>query len=145
MNDRVFLEIVNAENSIDTIRKLNVKFLEFAREHSTPERLPTKLEVTDEGITVHCFGHNAEAKHRVVRTGDGEFLIEYVFLVAQDEDRHEVFRFYLTTDGGLYESLEPSSRICDFNNQYLAKHICFRILSSVLKSSIFAPLPKTGH
>jgi hypothetical protein len=144
MNKQVVIEIANAKNRIDSIQELNARFLAYAQEHSTPQDIPTKLEVTAHGIAVHCFGYNAETKPRVVQTSDGEFSIEYVFFIAQDEDRHEVWRFYLTADGRLYESLRSPSGICDFNNQYVANHICSRLLFSVLKSPIFVPLPKAG-
>ena len=144
MNDQVVIEIANAKNRIDTVQKLNAKFLAYAQEHSTPQGIPTKLEVTAHEIGVHCFGHKVETKPRVVQTSDGEFSIEYVFFIAQDEDQHEVWRFYLKADERLYESLESPSGICDFNNQYVAKYICSHLLLSVLKSPIFAPLPKAG-
>jgi hypothetical protein len=144
MNKQVVIEIANAKNRIDTIQELNAKFLAHAHEHSTPQGILTKLEVTGHGIAVHCFGYNAETKTRVVQTSDGEFSIEYVFFIAQDEDRHEVWRFYLRADGRLYESPESPSGICDFNNQYVATYICSHLLFSVLKSPIFAPLPKAG-
>jgi hypothetical protein len=146
MNNQQVMEITNAKNQIDTIQNLNSLFLEHAKANAIPQDIPSKLEVSNQGFAVPCFGFTATATPRIVKGTDGSFAVEYVFSVGLGEEKIEVWRFYLTSGGRVVESIDSDSAasVCDYNNSYIAKHLCSQVLLGALQSPLFTPSRKQG-
>jgi hypothetical protein len=146
MNQGQLIEIHNANNRITSVSDLNNSFLEIAKAQPAPIDIPSKLEFKNQSILVKFAGHTAEAVPRLVKTLDGDFAYEYVFIVQHrdmDGDREvEVWRFYFLSGGRLTESLADQNPICDFDNNYVAKILCGRVLSGMLNSDLFNMRPK---
>ena len=133
------LEIVNANNRIKAIEKLNIQFLQHVTNHARPEGLPAIIIVIDQEIIVTCFGQSVKANSRIIRDEAGLFAVEYLFYACQGENKQELWRFYLNHDGQLVKSLGPESHICDVDNRFVAKYICKPVMLAVLTSILFKP------
>ena len=95
------LEIKNANNEINKLLDLNKIFLTKELANSTPQQIPFKLEASESGIIVQFFGcYTVAARPRIVRLErGGDFVVEYIFFIEQFDERHEIWRFYLTPQG----------------------------------------------
>ena len=139
MNQEIAMKVTNAHNRIKIARETWGEFLDHLKNHTDPEGVPSKISVEDGVISVDCFGTAISAIPRTVSDGESRFAIEYVFYFSESEGGEEVWRFYLTSGGQLVSSLEQQDSICDFNNRFVAKHICLPVLSNALDSSMFRP------
>jgi hypothetical protein len=145
MNSNSVAELANAKSNLESTTELNQRFLDFALIRSSPAGIATKLEVLDQKLVISGFGRTAEATARAVRLPGTDFAMEYAFLVKDGESNVEVWRFYLTPVGQVAETLDDPASICDFNNDYIAKHICGRVLLGILQSPLFAPSPRAAY
>ena len=140
MNPQDIVNISNSKSRLDAILELNKTFLEWVSSHSAPQDLPSKVQVAHDTLSVDGFGFAATAAARPVKMTAGAFAIEYVFFVGSGEDRIEVSRFYLTDNGRLAADEKTSDiGLTDFNNTYIAKFICGRVLLGILSSKLLAP------
>jgi hypothetical protein len=144
MNLQEVIKVANANNSLSVARDLNSNFLAHCAKNGTQQEFATAIEVSEQSLSIAAFGYKARANARHVRTSDGRFSTEYVFRVRTGETETEVSRFYLTTDGRVAEDVQGQTAICDYNNLYLAKHICGRVLLGTLRSSLFAASSREG-
>jgi hypothetical protein len=134
------VQIANLRNTADSLQRLwdlNKKFLAHATAHSTTAELSSALQVSGNSICIDCFGHLASATSRAVRDGVNSYLIEYAFLASIDGESVEVTRFYLSENGRLLDAPQAANAICDYNNTYVAKHICGLALLGALASPLF--------
>lgn len=134
--------IAGAKHRIETVLSTNEGFLENARSHATPRDVPTKLEFDGDSVIVEIFGHKAFSSSRVVRAGN-DFYMEYQFVVRFNEEDHELTRFYVGGGGLVYLDLESETTMCDYNNEYIASHICSRVAIGLLKSPVFSVAKKS--
>lgn len=139
MNHDIANRVANAHNRINIARETWDKFLDHLKTHTDPEGVPSKISVEDGVVSVDCFGRVISAAPRTVSDGSSGFAIEYVFYTGESEEREEIWRFYLTSGGHLVNSLEQQDHICDFDNRFIAKHICLPVLNYALDSSMFRP------
>jgi len=144
MNQQEVIEVANANNSLSVTRDLNSNFLVQCAKNGTPQEFATAIEVADQSISISVFGHTARANARFVRTPNGSFSAEYVFRVPMGETAIEVYRFYLTSNGRVAEDVQGQSTICDYDNLYIARHICGRVLLGTLRSRLFSEAPREG-
>ena len=144
MNHQQIVEIANAKNALSVLNDLNGRFLEGCTKNATSQEFQTRLEVSGSSIRIDCFGHVATADSRFVRTSTGEFAAEYVFNIPQGLSRAEVWRCYVTANGKLAQDPSGQVTFCDYNNSYIAKHICGPVLLGALHSKIFAAAPGEG-
>ena len=145
MSQQQIIDISNANKAIGTIEKLNLVFLDHCEMHATSKEFSTALKLADNMISIDAFGNLANAKGRRVRSPSGEFFFEYIFRVAVEECGVEIWRFYLTSNGLIVRDLETQSNVCDYNNIYIAKHLCGNVLAGVLQSNIFSPTPRSDR
>lgn len=103
--------------------------------------IPVMVDVVD-GLSLTALGVKVVAKPRPIRF-EGQFLYEFVFNGIMSDKIVEVWRFYLTTDGGLFETHDrrDGSRICDYNNEYVKPNVINQLLACLLDSALFAPAP----
>jgi len=141
VNHQQIAEIANAKNALSALSDLNDRFLEGCTKNPTSPQLPTRLEVSGSSIRIDCFGHEATADSRFVRTPTGEFAAEYVFNILHGESRVEVWRCYVTANGSIAQDPSAQVTFCDYNNSYVAKHICGPVLLGALHSKIFSVAP----
>ena len=140
MNPQDIVNISNNKSRLEAILELNKTFLEWVSSHSVPQELPSKVQVDQGTLSVSGFGFAATAAARPVRMTTGAFAIEYVFFVHDGEEKIEVSRFYLTDNGRLAADESTSNiGLTDFNNTYIAKFICGRVLLGILSSKLLAP------
>ncbi|CAM0557915.1 hypothetical protein EHLJMEHL_03006 [Vreelandella titanicae] len=139
MNQEIAIKVTNAHNRIKLVRETLGKFLDHLKSHTDPEGLPSKISIEDGVISVDCFGTAISAVPRTVSDGASRFAIEYVFYNGEAKKSEEVWRFYLTSEGYLVNTLERQDSICDFDNRFIAKYICLSVLSNALDSSMFLP------
>lgn len=144
MNHQQLIQISKARSALATIEPMNAAFLKHCSENSTPQEFPTKLEVDGKSISINAFGMPAVATGRYVLVDTSEFMTEYVFSIAIEGEPVEVWRCYLSSNGNLLQDLETQSTICDYNNSYIAKHLCGNVLLGVLQSTAFVPAAKAG-
>lgn len=133
------ITIANAANALRILQDLNKQFLAHAQANPSPADVPTALQVGENSISIECFGHLATAAPRAVRAAGDAFLMEYVLSAPFGDERVEVTRFYLSQNGQLLESPSAQRSICDFNNSYVAKHLCGRALLGALASALMQP------
>ncbi|MGR4068639.1 hypothetical protein [Billgrantia sp. C5P2] len=136
MSQDEVVTIAKAKRRIEAVLETNDGFLENARTNAVPRDIPTKLEFGSDDVFVDVFGYRILSKPRVVRVGD-DFYMEYRFLVRFEDEEHEVTRFYVGAGGLVYEDLESESKMCDYNNEYIASLICSRVALGLLKSPVF--------
>jgi hypothetical protein len=136
--------IANAAAALKRIEELNKQFVQHAAAHATPLGLPTALQVSAEDFAIECFGYRAVAKPRPVRVDGNTFYMEYVFTIALGDEQYEVSRFYLTDNGHLLDQPSSQRSVCDYNNRYIAEHLCGRALLGTLASPLFAPRQVRG-
>ena len=141
MNHDELATIAKAKHRIDALHSTNDKFIENARTHAEPRDVPTKLEFEGDAMVVRIFGFEARSKPRVVREED-DFYMEDCFLVAFNDEEHELTRFYVGAGGLVYEDLESGDTMCDYNNEYIASHVCSRVAIGLLKSPVFSVAEK---
>ena len=137
-----FEDIQNAWAEIEVLKDRHKLFLDFLNSHTVPTDFPSKLGLLDHGLAVTCFDFTAEATPRVVKIATQGFMIEYVFIIKEQEAKIEVWRFYLTAEGRIVESADGGGSICSAENKYIAEEICSRVLLGALRSAIFAPCPR---
>jgi len=142
MNKEIALKIINANGRIETLRELNTRFLQHLAKNCQPERVPGKITVEENKISIDCFGYTAVAESRVVDSGDRVFWMEYVFSVNEHDLEYELWRFYLSPNGYLETLPNNGDHICDYDNRYVADYICKAVLHSALGSMLFAPKEK---
>lgn len=71
---------------------------------------------------------------------DGHFsMSEYAFLTEHDGEEICLLALYLSPGGVLFREPELSSRLCDYNNQYLKTKVVDVLATAVMASIIFAP------
>ena len=139
MNPQEIVEILNANNSFESIVGLNNLFIEWVISHAEPQNVPSKVSVDQGTFSVAGFGFTAKAVPRAIRLTPGAFAMEFVFLVDSENEEIEVSRFYLTEVGKLVaDATNLNSTLTDYNNMYIAKFICGRVLQGILKSKILA-------
>lgn len=139
MNHREIAVISNTFRAFERINGLNQRFLEHATQYSATQDLDTKLEINADAVQISCFGLTAEAKSRIVKDKNGDFVAEYLFFVQRLESAIEVWRFYLTSDGRLSDDPEGTNALCDFNNLAIARNICGPVIMGMLNSELFVP------
>jgi hypothetical protein len=144
MNHQQVIQISKANNSLATLDSLNIRFLKHCADNATPQDLPTKLEINGHTISINAFGSTVSATGRHVRFEADEFSTEYVFSIKVDEQNVEIWRCYLTSNGKLVKDLAAQSVICDFDNHYVAKHLCGNAMLGVLQSKAFLPTANVG-
>ena len=137
MSQDVLATIGTAKHRIEAVRSTNAVFLDNARLNAEPQDVPAKLEFDDDELAVNIFGYRAQSKPRVVRFGD-DYYIEYRLIVRFDGEDHEVTRFYVGAGGWIYEDLKSETKLCDFDNEYIASHVCRRVALGLLDSPVFA-------
>lgn len=137
------------DRKLSGICKLNSDFLAFIEENSVSKDKKSKIEfLDDKNLIVKGFEYEAQTKPRYVKYVRDEkvtLAVEYAFYVQIDDndEKIEVFRFYLTDGGRVIKSLESNetlNNICDFDNDDVVTHICCGILEGIINSSLFAPL-----
>ncbi len=144
MNYQQISELAIAKNALTLLSDLNDRFLEGCTKNQTSQEFQTRLEVSGSSIRIDCFGHEATADSRLVRAPTGEFAAEYVFNIRHGESRVEVWRCYVTSNGKLAQDPNAQVTFCDYNNSYVANHICGPVLLGALQSKIFAVAPGEG-
>jgi hypothetical protein len=143
-HENSIVRIANAKTAIDTIEHIVGQFLANCQKNAAPREFTTKLEVAKKSISINAFGHIANAMGRTVNAAPGEFAQEYIFRVDHGGQALEVWRCYLMSNGKLVANLETKDYICDYNEQYVAKHICGPVLIGVLNSSVYTPQAVVG-
>lgn len=142
---QTIVEIQSAKQGIENIMAMNASFLERLRGMKDPPSIPAKLHVGDVGVAVTFLDHRAEAQVRFVKAARGMFVAEYVFYVQQGNEQHEVWRFYLSQHGHIFDHLpDPSSSspYCEFNEQLVVSRICVKVVPGILNSPIFSATNK---
>jgi hypothetical protein len=134
-------KLENAHYSYVDAVKINEAFLESAKKNPEHIDVPSKLEFSDHGIAIQCFGYTAEAIPRFVLSDKHGFMVEYVFNIK--EVGIEVWRFYLTYDGEIVGASDGSGPVCDIGSNHIARQICGRVLLGALNSGIYTPSLKT--
>jgi hypothetical protein len=145
MNHQQVIQISKANNSLATLDSLNIRFLKHCADNATPQDLPTKLEINGHTISINAFGSTVSATGRHVLFRADEFSTEYIFSIKVDGQDVEVWRFYLTFNGRLVQNIEVQSEVCDFDNQYVARHLCGNVMLALLQSKAFLPSAKIGR
>ena len=66
--------------------------------------------------------------------------MEYAFYVPHLGSELEISRFYLTTNGHIVaDEATADTRLGHFQNNYVARLICGRVLKGLLESKFFSP------
>ena len=97
------------------------------------------IQVVGSGLSANCYGVQLEVVCRSVAK-DGRFTaIEYAFFGTLGTDRHLVYTLYLAPNGMLTSDSALSSKVCDFNNTYLAENVVSGLAAAFLKSPLVKP------
>lgn len=135
----------NARNSRDTMMGVVSDFLMKLATARQPVQVAAKVAAMQDGsITVTAFDIVATAKMRVVQRARTSFVAEYVFFVQDDMDdevKHEVFRFFVSENGLLFDPRNPAEDFTRMHEQTLGAEIAWRVAHGILKSPVLAVLP----
>lgn len=133
-----YSQIKEAKELIKSLDQINYEFLNGCIKNSESKELDARLLVTGSSIEIDCFGQKAKAVCKFVRSKQGDLAAEYVFNITQGESQVEVWRCYVTAAGHLVKDLSGQNLLCDYNNTYIATHICGSVLLGALHSKVFA-------
>jgi hypothetical protein len=138
------IQIAAAAAKINALEKLGEKFIAELVEAKSPEAFPGGIGPVAGTLIALVLGTHLDATPRIVRTGDGEFSIEYAFFPrVRAPESPPVWKFYLHEGGKLFDGpVQTSSKpICDYNNrEYVKGHLLRELGYAFLNSSQFAPL-----
>jgi hypothetical protein len=138
------MAIANAKSALDQITALNHKFLMHAKANVLPKSIPSSLQISGNDVSIDCFGHMATAKPRTVCTANNNYYMEYLFTVPFGDRLIEVTRFYLSENGQILDVPTDQVSVCDYNNIYIARHLCVRALLGFLSSPILVPAKRSN-
>jgi hypothetical protein len=141
MSQEIAQRIEIAHSRINSARERQSTFVQHLADSEIQEEMPCKLEIDGNSVIVKCFGAEVRADPRVTIKDKDEFITEYIFYATVEEQKEEIWRFYLTSNGLLESAPTGYSRICDYDNSYVAKHICIPVVNAVLNSFLFKPTP----
>jgi hypothetical protein len=143
LNQQDLIEISNAGTRIYAVETMAQRFIAHAAANGTPNNIPAQLQVNRAELAVSWNSITAKAVGRTVRASDGSFRVEYVFRVPVGDENIEVARFYLSDGGKIWADVDEKQPVCDFNNSYLATHVCGRVAVGML-SRLFVPAAHEG-
>lgn len=136
MNDDVLGLVGRAELAFVACKKLHQDFLRHFIASRGDESV-SSLKVTEGDLSILCFEMIVRAKPRAVKVEDGQFWMEYVFVVG--DPAIEVWRMYLNAYGQLVTSVDDSEVVGDFNVREVVPRIITAVKSGVLASSVLKP------
>jgi hypothetical protein len=140
--NQAILQVANAQNGINRLTNVHQSFLTHLGQGGGSTHFAGALSVADGVLSVDACGHSLMAVPRVVHHGGHDFAVEYTFAYMTKDVTTPIWRFYLTENGLLVSSLaDDTSRLCDFNNQYVVERLLTEVSTAVLKSFLFAPSP----
>ena len=128
------------DRALSSLKKIEALHQQFVTQfsNSTTTRAGSIASVNGE-LQVACFGNNVACKARPILQ-DESVAYEYHFSVRPDAgDEISLVSAYLTQDGHINAPLVQGSRICDFNNQYIAERVVDLVANAMLRSAFFAP------
>jgi len=98
-----------------------------------------KFGVINGEIHTTCLNIELRVEHKIVVSEGFPKFIEYSFIVPREDDDLIVFNMYLSHNGTLCIDHNMETKLCDFNNTYLADIVLNRIARKLLDSDAFAP------
>ncbi len=135
------IRIKNANNHLKALAVMNEKFLSVCAELEVGEGFESEISFESNAIVVSALGYRAKAECRYVRSVDDDFYAEYVFYVQMGENKVEIWRFYLTEFGQVYETPSVERQLFDYDNRNAVKIICANVIIGMLNSALFSPAP----
>ena len=145
MENEMVALLNNARSSRNTMVGLLTDFVVKLAESKQPRQIEAAFDVHKDGsIIVTAFDINATAKPRIVQRASSSFVAEYVFFIQDDMDeevRHEVFRFFVTQNGLLFDSRNPAESFDHIHEPTIGAEIAWRVANGILQSPVLAVLP----
>lgn len=129
----------NELNRLSSVIERRDDFHRFLEQAPSSCPVSGEVSVLDGAISVKVLGHTITAVPRPVKTSSA-FAIEYKFTVSFNGEYLPIWYIYLWESGVLteYQSIE-SARVCDFNNQYVKRHLVLSVTNALLQSLVFQP------
>lgn len=134
-NDERVLEAVSR---IEQLESMHEQFMEFVQRLSTKKQDAGTFGVSDNNLVVTCLGVPLTVRRKII-AHEGLLNIEYAFVVPKNDDDIVVFTMYLEPHGNLFTDPLCKSRLCDYNNTYLANNVLNVVAIELLKSEVFEP------
>ena len=135
------IRIKNANYHLKALAVMNKNFLSACAELEVGEGLESEISFESNAIVVSALGYRAKAECHYVRSVDDEFFAEYVFYAQMGDDKVEIWRFYLTEFGQVYETPSIDHQLFDYDNRNAVKNICANVIIGMLNSALFSPAP----
>lgn len=129
-----------AFSDFQRLKTIHQRFVEEIQRHAQEQSPESSLTAEIEILSASYLGLEFRAVRRSVAANHRLVANEYAFVGSIGSQEQLLLCLYLTPNGGLYlnSSLDDSTRICDFNNQYVVNNILAKLQVTALSSPFFA-------
>ncbi len=134
-DERVLIAI----SGIEQLNQMHDKFMKFVQTLSTIKPHAGTISVSNNDLEASCLGVTLAVKRKIVAMEGLPALVEYSFTIPKKISDLVVFNLYLGAGGVLYTDPEGKSRLCDYNNTYLANNLLNAVAIGLLDSEAFSP------
>ena len=131
--------VLIAVSGIEQLESMHQQFMEFVQKLSTIKPHVGTLNVSDNNLVVTCLGVPLTVRRKIIAHEGLPSNIEYAFIVPKNDDDIVVFTMYLEPHGTLFTDPLCESRLCDYNNTYLANNVLNAVAIKLLDSEVFEP------
>jgi hypothetical protein len=119
---------------------IHLRFIEEIGKCAKNQFSTSSLTIKDDGLSITYLDLNLSASRRTVAIDSQLVANEYAFEgITFNNEKHTLLCLYLTPNGVLYLDSSLTTRLCDYNNQYVVKNILSKIQLSALSSPFFSP------
>lgn len=131
--------------AIEQLEAIHQRFINCVQNLANHSVHAGSLVVHGNQLSATCLGIPLSVKRKIVVHHNYPAFIEYAFVSSKQDSEQLIFVVYLGKDGGLWTDLHSETRLCDFDNAYLAQHLLNAIAIKLLDSEIFKPTLNCLH
>lgn len=133
------IDISTAVAGIEQLKDFHSQFIGHIKTSTRTQNITGIFNFDDDEITAICLDTPLSIKHKYVVRNNMPAAIEYSFSANHEDESLIIFIMYLESNGILYTDYETTTKLCDYNNTYVANNILTAVAKKLLTSAIFAP------
>ncbi len=132
-------EIFAASAALTRLHDIDQRFRDHVKTAGTALKGLGSLTAPDGEIAASCLGVQLNVVRKPIAVDGNPAAFEYAFGVVKDSAFRLYFHLYLDPQGNLCTDVKCQTRLCDFNNAYIAKYVLLELAGALLHSEHFAP------